>query len=89
MRVVFENLGRRLVRVRLDDRIEHDIVFRVQNAFRGYALGLANMLPYQQTPSYGWLSEVDPDFGTGGLIGNSAAPLLNGADHDETNETKD
>jgi hypothetical protein len=35
------------------------------------------------------MSEVDPDFGTRGLIGKAAAPLLNGADHDETSETED
>jgi hypothetical protein len=33
--------------------------------------------------------EVDPEFGTKGLVGNSAVPLLNGADHDEENETDD
>jgi len=33
--------------------------------------------------------EVDPGFGTRGLIGKSAVPLLNGADHDEANETDD
>ena len=35
------------------------------------------------------LCEVDPGFGTRRLIGKPAAPLLNGADHDETNETQD
>jgi hypothetical protein len=34
-------------------------------------------------------TEVDPDFGTGGLIGRAAVPLLDGADHDEENTTKD
>jgi hypothetical protein len=33
-------------------------------------------------------SEVDPDFGTGGLIGRSAVPLLDGADDDEEKTTK-
>jgi hypothetical protein len=35
------------------------------------------------------IGEVDPEFGTKGLVGNSAVPLLNGADHDEENETDD
>ena len=30
-----------------------------------------------------------PENGTGGLIGNQAVPLLNGADNDEENETAD
>lgn len=34
-------------------------------------------------------SEVDPDFGTRGLIGKAAVPLLNGAGDDEANETDD
>lgn len=33
--------------------------------------------------------EVDPGFGTGRLIGRSAVPLLDGADDDEENTTKD
>ena len=33
--------------------------------------------------------EVDPDFGTGCLIGRAAVPLLDGADHDEESTTKD
>jgi hypothetical protein len=33
--------------------------------------------------------EVDPESGTSGLIGKAAVPLLNGADHDEANETDD
>ena len=33
-------------------------------------------------------TEVDPGNRTGGLIGNRAVPLLNGADHDEENETE-
>ena len=33
--------------------------------------------------------EVDPDFGTGRLVGEAAAPLLDGADDDEANTTKD
>jgi hypothetical protein len=36
-----------------------------------------------------WKVEVDPEFGTMGLVGNSAVPLLNGADDDEENETDD
>lgn len=38
-----------------------------------------------------WLldTEVAPDFGTRGLIGKAAVPLLNGADHDEENPTND
>jgi len=32
---------------------------------------------------------VDLDFGSGRLIGRSAVPLLDGADHDEENTTKD
>jgi hypothetical protein len=38
---------------------------------------------------FGAIPEVDPGFGTRGLIGKSAVPLLNGADHDEANETDD
>jgi hypothetical protein len=34
-------------------------------------------------------TEVDPENGTRGLIGKSAVLLLNGADHDEENETDD
>jgi hypothetical protein len=34
-------------------------------------------------------SEVDPENGTRGLIGKAAVPLLNGADHDEENQTDD
>jgi hypothetical protein len=33
--------------------------------------------------------EVDPDFGTGCLIGRAAVALLDGADHDEESTTKD
>jgi hypothetical protein len=33
------------------------------------------------------ISEVDPIFGTGGLVGSWAVPLLNGAAHDEEDET--
>jgi hypothetical protein len=33
--------------------------------------------------------EMDPGFGTRGLIGKAAVPLLDGADHDEANETED
>jgi hypothetical protein len=36
-----------------------------------------------------WRSEVDPDFGTRGLIGKVAVPLLNGADDDEAKQTDD
>ncbi len=39
--------------------------------------------PMQPSP------EVDPDFGTRGLVGKAAVSLLNGADHDEENETED
>jgi len=34
-------------------------------------------------------TEVDPGIGTRGLIGKLAVLLLNGADHDEENETDD
>ena len=32
--------------------------------------------------------EVDPEFGTIGLIGKPTVPLVNRADHDEENETE-
>jgi hypothetical protein len=35
------------------------------------------------------MSEVDPGFGTRGLVGKRAVPLLNGAEHDEENQTED
>jgi transposase len=35
------------------------------------------------------MREVDPEFGTGGLIGEAAVPLLDGADDNEENTTKD
>ena len=35
------------------------------------------------------ITEVDPGFGTGGLIGKRAVLLLNGAEDDEENETDD
>jgi hypothetical protein len=40
------------------------------------------------TPN-GLVGEVDPDFGTGRLIGRAAVPLLDGADHDEESTAKD
>jgi transposase len=35
------------------------------------------------------VAELDPDFGTGRLIGEAAVALLDGADDDEENTTKD
>ena len=35
------------------------------------------------------MTEVDPLFGTIGLIGKPAVPLVTGADHDEEDETED
>jgi transposase len=35
------------------------------------------------------MREVDPEFGTGGWIGEAAVPLLDGADDNEENTTKD
>jgi hypothetical protein len=46
--------------------------------------------PYERVkPRRKCPAEVDPGFGTGGLVGKMAVPLLNGADHDEEDETED
>ena len=43
-------------------------------------------LPLGPQPRKG---DVAPEFGTRGLIGKPAVPSVNGADHDEANETED
>jgi hypothetical protein len=53
---------------------------------RAYLDDLIESLPALMPYRY---AEVDPDFGTGRLIGEAAAPLLDGADDDEANTTKD
>jgi hypothetical protein len=51
--------------------------------------GSMRRLSKAKVTGYTAVSEVDPGFGTMGLVGKRAVPLLNGADHDEENQTED
>lgn len=55
-----------------------------------HASGLAALaIQHNQNEPLGAPTDVDPGFGISVLIGKPAAPLLIGADHDETSETED
>ncbi len=53
------------------------------------AILCASLIAVWALPVHAQTGEVDPDFGTRGLVGKAAVSLLNGADHDEENETED